>query len=347
MNAMKIGAVAIVVLAMMFVGNLSLRLVAMADDYAVAGGVLLMIALAVLVGASVGRIQRHFVRKGGGALVLLVGLAMSSIACGTTIQPGHAGIIVDSYGKDRGVQSYTATTGRVWYNPITTTVFEYPTFVQSVVFTHSADEGKALNEEITFTNADQMSVAADVSLSYSLDVSKLPQFYVKFRSDNLNNFTYGYLRSLMRDKFNEKAGHYTIAQIMGDNGPFLKDVKDALQADLEPIGVKLESQFGFIGAPRPPQQVIQAINMKVQATQLAIQKQNELVQVEADAKKVVAKANGDALATTVWADAQASANRKIAESLTANLVQYKALEKWNGALPQVSGGATPFVNLQK
>jgi len=29
------------------------------------------------------------------------------------------------------------------------------------------------------------------------------------------------------------------------------------------------------------------------------------------------------------------------------LVQYKSIERWNGILPQVSGGAVPFINLGK
>ncbi len=51
-------------------------------------------------------------------------------------------------------------------------------------------------------------------------------------------------------------------------------------------------QFGFIGSPRPPQSVIDAINAKVQAQQIAVQKQNELVQSQADAAKLVAAAEG-------------------------------------------------------
>lgn len=321
--------------------NQGFALISSQSDLGVVAGLLLV---TVLVGVFCVGCLRYGKRLA--ALIPLCLMAMMGTACGTTIQPGHAGIIVDAYGKDRGVQSYTATTGRVWYNPFTTTVFEYPTFVQSVVFTHSANEGKAENEEITFTNADQMQIAADVSLSYSLAVDRLPAFYVKFRSDNLTQFTYGFLRSIMRDKFNETAGRYTIAQIMGDNGPFLKEVKEALQKDLDPLGVHLESQFGFIGAPRPPEQVIQAINMKVQATQVAIQKQNELVQVQADAAKEVAKAEGHARAVLAAAEAESRGNRLLNESLTGNLIELKRLERWNGVLPQVTSGASPFITLK-
>lgn len=274
-------------------------------------------------------------------------LAAALLGGCTRIGPGYGGIKVSMAGSERGVEDTPVTTGWVFYNPLLSTVYEWPLFVQQVVWSHNVNEGNPVNEEITFTNADQMQIAVDVSLAYRLDLAKLPQFFVKFRTDNMKQFTDGYLRSLTRDKFNEAAGKYHIEQIMGDNGPFIAEVKTALQRDLTPIGVQLESQFGIVGAPRPPPSVVEAINMKLQAVQIAQQKQNEVVQMEAEAKKAVAQANGQAQAILAVASAQAEANRKLAESLTANLVAYKQLEKWDGKLPQVSGGATPFINLQR
>ena len=61
-------------------------------------------------------------------------------------------------------------------------------------------------------------------------------------------------------------------------------------------------QFGFIGSPRPPSSVIDAINAKVQAQQIAVQKQNELVQAQADAAKLVAAADGQAKAQVAIAN---------------------------------------------
>ena len=45
------------------------------------------------------------------------------------------------------------------------------------------------------------------------------------------------------------------------------------------------------------------------------------------------------------AEAQAKANRLLAESITPTLVQWQSLEKWNGIMPQVTGGALPFISL--
>ena len=48
------------------------------------------------------------------------------------------------------------------------------------------------------------------------------------------------------------------------------------------------------------------------------------------------------------ADAQATANLKVANSLSSNLLELRRLEKWNGALPYVNGGSpNPFISLTK
>ncbi len=278
------------------------------------------------------------------ARYVIVLAALVSIGACTRVGPGHVGIKVSMAGSNRGVNEIPTTTGWVFYNPAATSVFEYPTFVQTAVWSANTAEGKPVNEEITFTTSDQLQVAADISIAYQLNAAKVPAFYVKFRSDDLDHFTHGYLRNLAREKFDNVAGHFKIEQIMGDNGPFLAEARAALQKDLDSIGVELQ-QFGFIGAPRPPKSVIDAINMKVQATQIAIQKENEVRQAQADAAKVVAEAEGYAKALETRSRADAEANRRIAESLTPQLVEGWKVQKWNGVLSQVSG-AVPLITVK-
>lgn len=274
------------------------------------------------------------------SLGAVVALMLSVIGCSscTRISPGHVGIVVNLSGTNRGVQDYPAVTGRVWYNPFNTDVYEWPTFVQSTVWTHNTDEGHPVNEEITFTTRDQMQVSADISIAYQLKPDRVPYFYVKFRSSDMNAFTHGYMRNMAREKFDEAAGRYAIEQIMGDNAAFIKEARDALQKELEPVGVEI-NQFGFIGAPRPPQQVINAINLKVQATQITLQKQIEVTQAEADAKKRIAEAEGEAKSALIRAEAEATANRKIADSLSSTLVQWEQVRKWDGKMPTVTAGS--------
>lgn len=79
--------------------------------------------------------------------------------------------------------------------------------------------------------------------------------------------------------------------------------------------------------------------------QKALQAENEVKKAEADAKIEVAKAEGAAKAMKIKADAEAYYNRTISASLSTMIVQEDWIEKWDGKLPQVSGGNTPFIQL--
>jgi hypothetical protein len=46
------------------------------------------------------------------------------------IDAGHVGVKVNQYGDNKGVDDVVAVTGMVFYNPFTTTVYEFPTFIQ-------------------------------------------------------------------------------------------------------------------------------------------------------------------------------------------------------------------------
>lgn len=275
------------------------------------------------------------------SMVIFLALSVLSSGCGTTISPGRVGIVVDKFGKSRGVQDYTTTTGYVWYNPMSTDVIEYPTNVQTVQWTANRNEGNPQDESITFTTKESVSVNADMSLSYQLDVPRIPAFYVKFRNDDLTGFTYGYLHNVARDAMMEIGGHYTVEQIMGDNEKFLHEVRDRLQGQVTDIGVSVQ-QFGFIGSPRPPSQIIESINNSQQAKYRAVQTQNELAQTQAEVSKQIAAAEG-----------LAKANDIIGRSITQNLLDKQKLDlqdrwiaRWDGHRPSVESGTGTGMFLQ-
>jgi len=275
--------------------------------------------------------------------VSLVFISLFVAGC-TSIPPGYVGVEVNKAGSARGVDAVALKTGYIIVNPLLTSVIEYPTFIQTAKWTRSTSEGSSNDDSITFTSKDAMVVNADVSISYELKYEKVPEFYVKFRADHIENFTDGFLRNVTRDEINNVAGKYSVEEIMGDNGPIFLQVRNNLQKQLDAYGVVID-QLGVIGAPRPPTNVIEAINSKVQAAQIALQKQNEVLQAEADAKKQVAEAQGIADANVVQAKGDSEANRLRQMSLTPGLIQLKAIEKWNGQLPQVQSGSQSILSI--
>ncbi len=319
-----------------------------ADDIAVYAGTAVVIAIAAAWAYAILWVMKR--KKYIAQFAVLSLLAISASAC-TTIAPGHVGIKVNSYGANKGVSDFPAVTGFVTYNPWSVDIIEYPVFVQNAVWTKSPTEGNAANEEISFNNADSMTVFADIALSYQLDASKAPAFYVKFRADDINTWTHGFLRNTTRQRFDEIAGKYHIETIMGDNAEFLRTVKAAVQEDVKEYGITIGS-FGFIGSPRPPKSVTDSIEMKVKATQDAMAVENQVRQTKAQAEKDVAKAQGEAAAAIARAEGEAKANAIVNQSITANLLEWRKLEmqnyatgRWDGKLPQYNAGQLPFITI--
>ena len=81
-----------------------------------------------------------------------------------------------------------------------------------------------------------------------------------------------------------------------------------------------------------------SVEQKVIAQQKAIEEQNRTKQIEEQARQKVLSAEAEAKSMQIRAEALEQ---------NAKLVEWEAVQKWNGVLPQymLGGGATPFINL--
>ena len=85
---------------------------------------------------------------------------------------------------------------------------------------------------------------------------------------------------------------------------------------------------------------------KTMETQQAAERQR----INAEAEAAVAKINADAdaYATKVRSEAEAEANKKIAESLTKELISFNEVKSWDGKLPTyVAGGNSTTLPILK
>jgi regulator of protease activity HflC (stomatin/prohibitin superfamily) len=274
-------------------------------------------------------------------LLVVIGVVIVlNIVRMTRIGPGYVGIEINLAGSQRGAQEIPIRTGWVFYSPLKTQIVEYPTFVQTVKWTGDVNEGHPLNEEIVFNSKEGQEVRADVSLSYAIDAGKIPDFYVKFRSDDLEKFTHGMLKDIVRNSLNEMASTYTLEDIYGENkARFLTQTRERIQAQVEPVGVQIQ-QFGFIGKPRFTATIEQAITQKTQAITDAERARNQLAVTQAEVAKTVAEAEGEARSAIERARGEAESNRLRQASITPQLLEWKRLEnqraqidRWNGELP--------------
>jgi regulator of protease activity HflC (stomatin/prohibitin superfamily) len=263
----------------------------------------------------------------------------------TRIEAGHVGVVINLAGQQRGASEIPVRTGWVAYSPLSTQIIEFPTYVQTVKWTKDLSEGHPINEEMGFNSKEGMEIFVDVSLSYAIEPTKVPDFYVKYRVGDMDIFTHGILRDVVRNSLNEVASTYVVEDIYGEKkAEFLGKVQAMIEQKMAPVGVGVQ-QFGFIGAPRVPAVIATAITAKAQAIQQAERARNELQTTQAEAAKKIAEAEGDAKSLVTRAQGESDANRIRQNSLTPQLLELRRIEnnralidKWNGQLPTVQSG---------
>jgi regulator of protease activity HflC (stomatin/prohibitin superfamily) len=282
-------------------------------------------------------------------IVLLIGGAILSVFTLTRIDAAHVGIRVKLAGSARGVQDIPVVTGWVFFNPLTEQIVEFPTSVQNVVWTKSANEGRAVDESLTFSSQEGVNINSDIGLSFHIDPALAPHLYLRFRQPDLLLLADGYVRNAVREAFNDVASRMAVQDIYGaGKSRLVNDVSRKLADVLGKDGFIID-QLTINGALRLPANVDTAINRAMEATQNAIQAENRVRQVRAEADQAIAEAHGaaeaarqraqgEADAVLVRARADARANEIIRLSTSGSVLQYRAIERWDGKLPMMQGG---------
>jgi regulator of protease activity HflC (stomatin/prohibitin superfamily) len=285
----------------------------------------------------------HKIRR---VLGLIVGLVVALVLLPTTIvyvNPGYVGIVIHRAGG--GVDKTPLGPGLHMKNPLTTGIEEYPVFMQTLVLTKTSTEGSVNNDEINVNSKEGQPISLDVSMSFELDPDKAPGLYTTFRRD-IQSIQHGYVKQSIRQALQEVIGNEEIAAVIGPKkAEAVNQTTMLLSQRLAQYGIVVK-QF-TINELRAPPAVIEAINQKNVMQQQALTSQNELQKNTFQAQGDSIKAMGHAKAILAEAEAQAKANELLSRSVTANLVQYEMAKKWDGKMPQVSGGAMPLLQLGK
>ena len=278
------------------------------------------------------------------SLFLLAGLA----AC-SKVPAGHVGVKVFLLGGSKGVDSETLDVGRYWIG-INEELYLFPTFMQNREWTAEGED-----QSFNFQTRDGMKASADVGISYQFEKDKISQIFQTYRR-GVDEITDLFLRNMVRDALVKEVSSKPIEYVYGEGkAELIQNVQSAVQEQLEGSGITINKIY-WIGDIRGPESVTSAINNKIEATQRAQQRTNEVEQVKAEAEKNRQQAQGEAdaarLAAQARADAilleakaQAEANRLLSQSLSDELVRYISVEQWDGKLPgtMLPDGTVPFI----
>jgi regulator of protease activity HflC (stomatin/prohibitin superfamily) len=270
----------------------------------------------------------------------------SMVGC-ERIDAGHVGVKVNLYGNGKGVDDVTEVTGWVFYNPISTKIVEFPTYVQHKEYTKKVDDyGNVESDESFIVNSkDGSEFHVSPILNYSVKREKVPYIFQKYRVE-LPQVEQGFLKTAVYDAFRIVANSYTADELIGNRELFEIKVRQVLQKQLEPEGFILSQFTSNLVYPETFKKAIEAKNNAVQA---ALRAENEVKTAEAQAKIKIAKAEGNAQAMLTSAKAEAEANRLKQQTITPMLLQLEWINKWNGQLPstQLGSGTGMMYNINK
>ena len=270
----------------------------------------------------------------GKVILVLLGLVFASLflvnSC-ERIDAGHVGVKVDMYGSGKGVNDVTECTGVVFYNPITTKIYEFPTFIQH----------KEYKDENSFVvnSKDGSEFSVSPIMNYSVQREKVPAIFAKYRR-SLEEIEEGFLKTAVYDAFRLATNKYTADGLIGNREVFEIEVRRLLESQLLKEGFVINQ---FTSNLVYPDSFKKAINAKNNAVQAALMAENKVKQAEAEAKIKVATANGNAEALLANARAEAESNRLRQQTLTPMLLQQQWIEKWKGNVPTTQLGANTQV----
>lgn len=287
------------------------------------------------------------------SIILCVALGFGTFGCGVQkIDQGYEGAKINVLGSDKGEIEIL---GQGWnfYNSFKYDIIQNPTFVQEYVWTKSPEEGSETDESITFQSSNSLAFNADVGISFNMIPGKTGEIYKKYHK-TVKQLIDTNLRNTVRDAFNRMASMRDAENIYGfGKTKFISDVeKDVRDFWAEYLDIK---KIYLIGKLEPPPQVMEAIAKKIEATQKAAQRRNEVEQSKAEADKAIEEARGVAESKKIAADAKAYQILKEAEAEAKSIelvnkqlakspdyVEYVKAQRWDGKLPGFVGGNTPI-----
>jgi len=220
-------------------------------------------------------------------------------------------------------------------NPSDAIIAEGIHFKVPLIQTVQIFDVKTQKDEIDATAAaskDLQTVSAKVAVNYHLQQDSAPRIYREVGTGYVDRI----LNPAIQESVKASTAQYTAEELITKREFVRESIKQLLINKMESRGIVIEdvliTNFDF------SETFNAAIENKVTMEQNALAAENKLKQIEFEAKQRITQAQGEAEAIRIQAAAITAQGGK-------EYVQLQAINKWNGIMPQVTGGAMPFLNL--
>ena len=246
-----------------------------------------------------------------GLIILVAVIILALVVATTCTATVQTGYtgIVTTFGK---VEDVTLEAGLHFKSPF-----------QSIIPMDNREQKSTFETQAFSSDIQQVDITG--SINYAINKSTAMNLFKEVGTDYFNKLVYPRMLEITK-------------------GVFSKYTAENLVANRQKLSESIEAKQ--VAAQKKLQAEIEQNQMTMETQQQAERKR---INAEAEANVAKINADADAYALQVRSEAEAEANKKIAESLTENLIRFNEIKAWDGKLPTYMGGeggtTMPILNL--
>lgn len=302
-----------------------------------------------------------------GAIVLaivMIGAVILGFMSLVKVPAGYVGVV---YNLSTGVSGETLDQGWHMVSP-TKKVTTYSIGIEQSYLTSEEKGDSKKDESFSIPTSDGKTVRVNLEFSYKFDAERVADTFVQFKGRSGETIKDTFIKPKVIAWTQEISARYPVTDIFGDKRTEINAELDTyLKEKFAPYGIIIDTvnftdisvddeTAAAIQKKVTAQQELELANIEAQTAKVQAEKEKQVALIEAEKNKETAaiqaeqakiKAQGDAEAKKIRAEAEAEANKKIANTLTPELIDKIKYEQWNGELPSVQGSATPIIDMTK
>ncbi len=258
-------------------------------------------------------------------LVPLAGVALAVVANAVVIvDAGHVGVVT----------RFGAVTGKIFEQGLS---YKLP-FAEAVWIADVRTEKEQV--DAAAASRDLQEVKSTIALNYHLDARQAATVYRQIGPQYKTRI----VDPAIQEAFKFTTAQFTAEELITQREVVKNRAREFLRDRLGAFNV-LVDELNIVSF-----EFAKSFNDAIEAKQVAAQRvqqslrEQERAKVDAETKAI--SAEGDAQATLRRARAAAEAQTLQRQTLTELYVQFLAVDKWDGKMPQVTGsGGTPFIQI--
>lgn len=290
------------------------------------------------------------------AIIIMLGIIVGA-ACANKVPAGYVGVV---YNMSGGIEDKTLSQGWHFVAP-TKNVTLYSIGLEQSYLTAASKGDSKKDESFNIPTSDGKTVTVDLEFSYRFDTERITETFTTFKGKSGEEIKDQFIKPKIVAWTQEISANYPVTDIFGDKRTQINAELDVyLKEKFDPYGIIIDTvnftnisvddeTAAAIQKKVTAQQELELAEIEAKTAMIQAEKDKEVALKRAQAEKETALINAQAEKEVaeihaeqimIAAEAEAEANKKISESLTATLIAKQKLEVWDGVLPQIVSDGT-------